>query len=76
MGIDQKTDTRRERSLKLQELVRSSSLTRQQIADRLGVPKRTLDAWMQPYESKEHRNPSEVVVRLATISLKHSGQQP
>jgi hypothetical protein len=55
------------RSIHLQELVRSSSLTRQQIADKLGVPKRTLDAWMQPYGSKEHRNPSEAVLRLAQI---------
>jgi hypothetical protein len=58
-----------------QEFLRSSmqtlSLTRQGLADRLRVSKRTLDKWLLPSESNDFRPLNEPVWALLREILEH-----
>ncbi|HEY9104560.1 aspartate carbamoyltransferase [Chitinimonas sp.] len=56
----------------LRDAMRTLNLTRDGLADRLGVSKRAMDSWLLPDDSNEHRSMPTVVERFIAEIL-HSG---
>ncbi|GAB3255427.1 aspartate carbamoyltransferase [Chitinimonas naiadis] len=57
----------------LRDAMRTLNLTRDALADRLGVSKRAMDSWLLPDDSNEHRSMPTVVERFIAEILRSAG---
>ena len=55
----------------LREAMRELSMTRDAFAGRLACPRRTLDKWLLPSESKDHRAMDEAMWKFVREVLEH-----